>query len=188
MKRFFKEFRPIVFPIFLVIVLIVGLSFVLTNIPPDDNALSVSYSSDNKFIISNTLPMTDAVGKLISSDSNKVGTTGYLEFEVKSNINDKFKYEVYLTKDDVNNEVPTKYVKVYLTDEDDKVIFGFDKSNVLTYYDLKDAKNVNGKLLYSGTLDGKECKKFKLRMWVADTYALTTDVNMFSVKLNVKIK
>ena len=108
---------------------------------------------------------------------------------MQSEVNNKVKYEIYLTKNDLENEVPVKFVKVYLTDENDVPIGNFKDSRLLTYYELKVAESdPSGKLLYSGTLKGQESKKYKLRMWVADTYELTTDARVFSVELNVKVK
>lgn len=189
MKGFFREYRLIIIPIFLVVVVIVSLSFILTNVSHDDNALSVDYLTENKIVVSNRLPMTDEVGKMISSTNNKDGVTGYLEFEVRSNTDDKVNYEVYLTKEDLDVEVSPKFVKVYLTDDNDVALGGFDVASLPTYYDLRLSDiDPSGKLLYSGKLKNKGSQKFKLRMWVADTYELTTDSKMFSVRLNVKVK
>lgn len=155
-----------------------------------DDSISFNYLSDNEeIVVSNSLPMTDEVGKNISASNYKSGITEYVEFEVKSNVSDKVKYEIYLTKEDLELEVPVKFVKVYLTDSDDVALKYFDESQVPTFYDLRLADtNPSGKLLYSGTLKSNESKKFVLRMWVADTYALTPEKVSFSAKLHVKVK
>lgn len=156
----------------------------------DDSALTINYlSKDYKLVVSNTLPMTDVIGKEISLKNYKENVTGYVEFEVKSNIDSKVKYEIYLTKENNDLEVPVKFVKVYLTDYDNKPLKYFDGTKVPTYYDLNLAsKNPGGKLIYSGSLKGGESKKFKLRMWVADTYELTADEISFSANLMVDVK
>ena len=187
MNRVIKKFR-IVF-LLIILVLILALVFFLPTFSSVDNVLSVSYLSEDKLHVSNLLPMTDVVGMKINADSNKVGVTGYLEFEVSSSIDRKVEYEIYLTKNDFELEVPPKFVKVYLTDENDVLIESVKSSKIPTYFDLKVSDiNPSGRVLYSGNLKNKGSKKFKLRMWVADTYELTVDARNFSVNLNVKEK
>ena len=136
----------------------------------------------------NTLLLTDSAGKMLSLENVKPGTTGYIEFEVTSNVKEKVKYEIYLTRNDVESELSSKFVKVFLTDINDKNIIDFNKTSVPTYYDLM-VSNVDssGKVLYSGFLKNNSTKKFRLRMWVADTYEMSLDNKEFSVKLNVNV-
>lgn len=175
-------------------VVVVLIIFIILCIKPekeyDSSVLEVNFLTDNKeLIISNSLPMTDEVGVFIDSSNSIDGTTSYVEFEVKSNIEDKVKYELYLTKDTHELEVPVKFVKVYLTDYNDNKLKYFDGASVPTFYDLRLAStNVGGKLIYSGYLKNKGSQKFKLRMWVADTYELTAEEIKFSTELNVGIK
>ena len=143
---------------------------------------------NSDIVVSNSLPMTDVVGKTISIDNCIVGTTGYVEFEVKSMVDDKVKYEIYLTTESVNESIPLKFIKVFLSDEKDNALGYFDNDKLPTYYDLRLSTNdPSGRLIYSGYLSDKEKDKFKLRMWVADTYELTSNIKSFSVKLHVKI-
>lgn len=162
--------------------------FLLENIPHSADDLDVNYSS-KKIIINNDLLLTDVVGKNISEDNLKVGTTGYVEFEVSSKLDEKVKYEVVLTKENASPEIPLEYVKVYLTDENDNPLLDSTSGKVLSYFDLKVAdSNLNGKLLYSGYLKDKGSKKFKLRMWTADTYELTATTSIFSAKVDINVK
>lgn len=171
-----------------VVVVIVCILFLLDNIPRDSSALDVSVSR-KKIILNNELLLTDSAGKLLTTDNNKIGTTGYIEFEVKSTVDEKVKYEIYLNKENADPELPVKFIKVYLTDENDVALNGYNVSNIPTYYDLRVSDiDPSGKLLYSGTLKDKNSKKFRLRMWVSDTYEITSDTKIFSTILNVKVK
>lgn len=180
--------------IFVFITFIILVIFIILCIIPekeyDLNALEINYLSDNKeLVVSNSLPMTDEVGVLINNNNSIDGTTGYIEFQIKSNVDEKVKYELYLTKDTYDLEVPVKFVKVYLTDGNNNELEYFTKSNVPTFYDLRLAStNAGGKLIYSGYLKNKGSQNFKLRMWVADTYELTAEEIKFSAELNVGIK
>lgn len=189
MKRFLNNYRLF---IFISIVLLLGVLILIFSIVDKEysnDVLVTNYlfgSSD--IVVSNSLPMTDVVGKTISIDNCIVGTTGYVEFEVKSMVDDKVKYEIYLTTENVNESIPLKFIKVFLSDEKDNALGYFDNDKLPTYYDLRLSTNdPSGRLIYSGYLSDKEKDKFKLRMWVADTYELTSNIKSFSVKLHVKI-
>lgn len=189
MKMFFHKYKLSIVLVFIGIIFIICFSFAINSHSFNDNALSVYYLNEKDITVSSALPITDSVGKKIDLDKSKMGTVGYMEFEVKSKVEEKVKYELFLTKNDNEMEIPIKFVKVYLTDENDVAFYNFDVSRMPTYDDLKDAdSDSSGKLLYSGVLKGKENKKFKFRMWVADTYELSKEIRLFSVKMNVKVK
>ena len=154
----------------------------------DYNENAVILNTNNKVItISNRLLMTDVVGTALTLEKNVDGVTGYTEFEVKALTDKRVNYEVYLTSDNLIQDIPIKFVKLYLTDENDIPIID-EGTGILTYYDIKTTRsNDNDRILYSGSLKNGGSKKFKLRMWVADTYALTVDSKMFSVELNVRV-
>lgn len=190
MKNTIKKYAGVLVVCVVAIVIIIFLISLFSGKEYSEDSITLNYLSNSKeLVVSNSLPMTDEVGKNISVSNYSSGITSYVEFEVKSNVDDKIKYEIYLTKEDLELEVPVKFVKVYLTDSDDVALKYFDESQVPTFYDLRLADtNPSGKLLYSGTLKKMESKKFVLRMWVADTYGLTQEKISFSAKLNVKIK
>lgn len=183
------KIRNIVVPIFIVLMVLVTCRFFLMeNLPFNDTHLDVDLN-DKKIVLNNSLLLTDTMGKNLNNENLKVGTTGYTEFEISSKVEEKIKFDVYFLKEDAEPEIPLQYVKVYLTDEEDNPISGFDSASVPTFYDLKVANvDLNGKLLYSGFLKNKGSKKFRLRMWVADTYELTPSEHIFSVKLKVGVK
>lgn len=182
-------FKYYIVPIFIILAVFGCCTFyLLENIPHSADDLDVNYSS-KKIIINNDLLFNDVVGKSINKDNLKVGTTGYVEFEVSSKLDEKVKYEVVLSKEDASPEIPLEYVKVYLTDENDNPLLDSSNGKVLSYFDLKVAdSNLSGKLLYSGYLKDKGSKKFKLRMWTADTYELTATTSIFSAKIDVNVK
>ena len=154
-----RNFKTLFLPIFVILsVFGICIFYLLDNIPRDNSVLNVKFTNE-KIVVSNELLMTDAVGKVIEADNIKCGTTGFTEFEVSSNIDEKVKFEIYLTKEDALYEVPMKYVKVYLTDENNNPLLEMENRAIPTYYDLKVAdSNLSGKLLYSGSLKNKESK------------------------------
>ncbi len=154
-----------------------------------DDAITVLYDKNQHVNISNEMYLSDEVGMKISVDSYRDGVLGYLDFEVSSNVDGRVDYEVLITKDDLENEIPVKFLKVYLTDDHDIGMSKLISSRVLTYYDYKISdKNPASKVVYSGTLDGRSKQNFRLRAWVADTYEITTDEKNFSFKVDVRVK
>lgn len=151
--------------------------------------IDVNFDGNDVITIDNTLPMTDEVGKVIDVDKISNANVGYLDFEIKSLVDKKVKYEIYLTNIDNEDAIQDKFIKVYLTDQKENNLLDFEKSSVVTYYDLKLAdSDLSGKRIYYDTLDANQIRKFRLRMWVADTYALNPNLKKFSVKLNVKVR
>lgn len=189
MNKFLKWCATYLVPTFIIgVVVALCISFLLDNLPYDNSALDVDLEQE-KFVINNTLLMNDTVGKTLSVENMKVGTNGYVEFEVASKADGKVKFEVYLTKEDADPEIDSKFVKVYLTDENDKAIAGFDSASIPTYYDLRVSEiDPSARVLYSGSLKNKESRKFKFRVWTADTYELTAETKIFSIKLGVGVK
>lgn len=156
------------------------------------NATIVFSYSDNssKLMIDSSMPITDAIGKKLDyiPDQEKYG---YSEFSVFANMQgmDSVQYEIYAKPVGVAVELPTNYVKLYLTDLDKDVpVDGYDGGVVPTYKDLKVANTDPGaKKVYSGTLKKNETQRFRLRIWLADTYPITTEISSFGVLLYVNI-
>lgn len=149
-----------------------------------------SYSDDSSMLLmDSSMPITDTVGKKLSFTPNQV-KHGYSEFSISANMEgiDKIHYEIYAKNIGVSTELPTDYVKLYLTNADnDQPLEGFDNF-VPTYRDLKVAvSDPAGKKIYSGILEKGEIKNFRLRMWLADTYPITAEVRNFGILLYVKV-
>lgn len=189
MKNILSGFRTYFIPIFVVVLVVCLCScFLINNIPYNSSALDVNMSK-RKIIISNDLLLTDTMGKTLNNDNSKLGVSGYSEIEITSTVDGKVKYELVLDKERVEQEIPLQYVKVYLTNENNNPVKGYDRANIPTFYDLKISdKNPSAKILYSGVLKNKEKKHFKVRMWTADTYELIAKEYIFSTKISVKIK
>lgn len=165
--------------------------YFFSNVSVTKNATLVfSYSENSgELVVDNSMPITDSVGKQLdfSIDQTKYG---YSEFSIFANMEGlkSIDYEIYAIPVGVALELPTSYVKVYLTDgENDLPVDGYRKL-VPTYSELKVARSdPAGKKIYSGTLKKDEIKKFRLRTWLADTYPITTDMRSFKMLLYIKV-
>ena len=188
MSRKYKQCFSFVLLILFLIVVMNLIPFGFKQKKFDNDVLIVNCAQSNIITVDNSLPLPDSSGKAINLENYIDGTTGYLEFEIKSKVDDKVNYEIYLTEVGENNNISDRYVKVFLSN---RKSVDFNQSNngeVLSYYDLRLAKsNLDGKLIYTGSIKNKEKQKFVLRVWIADTYSYTTERKNFSVKLNVGV-
>lgn len=153
----------------------------------DVDATSVMLNSDvSVLIIKNTLPTSDKFGKTIVDDN--AGSFIYLDFSVKNISSSKQNYQVFLTKQSIIGEgISDGYVKVYLTDDDDRPCPLFAKNAIPSYADLDyiidkaDSKNI-----FKGTLLSNEEKKFRLRVWIADNYVVNSKDESFSFEIGTR--
>lgn len=150
----------------------------------------ISYANQSsELTVDSSMPVTDAIGKQLEYTPNQT-KYGYSEFSLTSNMQgvDSVNYEIYAVPLGVAVELPTEYVRMYLTDGDnDLPIVGYQEE-IPSYRDLKVAdSNLNGKQLYSGTLEKGETKNFTLRMWLDEMYPITPEMRSFKIALFVKV-
>lgn len=157
------------------------------NIVRAGESITFSYTeTSNGISLVNAMPVSDKVGKTLDRSENN---NGYFDFNVSAKLanSDNVQYEIYALKQEVENELDEKYVKVYLTDgTTDTALDGYN-TEVPTYNTLKKSITVeNGKQLYFGTFSNSGVQTFRLRMWVSDKYTVTANSEQFKIKVNVK--
>ncbi|MBR6136706.1 MAG: hypothetical protein IKQ06_00965 [Bacilli bacterium] len=137
------------------------------------NETDVAFVSDaNSIVINNIISVSDQFGKSITESNN--GDFGYLEFEVVNNTNEIRNYQIFITRlfSDYK-EINPSYVSFYLTDDNNKVMKGFDTNKCPSYEDFNFIDNkADSKLIYKDSLKGNERKKYKLRVWLTENYVV----------------
>lgn len=155
-----------------------------------------SYKLDVKFLdnsivkLTNDLPISDEIGKNYTGKGIESGIAEYKNFTISNNNDGKVEYEIYLTKSNGKTKnIRSNYIKVYLTDKNNNPLKGFDTKGIKSYYDLSSLDNkIGSKLLYRGYLNSGESDDFILRSWVADTYILSSEEEVFNYSIDVRIK
>ena len=153
------------------------------------NSDNVEFVGDrNTVTIENTLPLTDVSGKSLDSKEKIIDE---VSFSVKGVGNKKrnVNYEIYLinTNVDVDRQINSGFIKVYLTNGDNKPFEFYSKNSVPAYKSLRVSNSqANVKIIYSGSVKGEEIQKFKLRVWLADNYVLNDSDRSFSGTILVK--
>lgn len=154
----------------------------------DNKKIKLNSKYDNPMYLDDGMPMSDNSGKKITYKKDNSDVVGYYEFEITSKSSSDSNYEIYAVEEDVDNRLKPNYVKVYLTDEDDNPVSGYDNISVPTYGNLKvSSLNPAGRRLYYGYLEAGESKKYKLRVWVSDAYTVTKTTKEFGMKLYVEV-
>ncbi len=151
-----------------------------------ENSLQTGYvsftykeSDTNVISIENAIPVADEVGKK-QKDSNSM-----FDFNVSTKYKgvDNINYEVYSTL--MKSTLDSKYVKVYLTDQNDNPLDGYSK-DVPVYDALSDSLVEDGKTLYKGSLKSGDVKNLRLRIWLSSEYSDGSESKTFAFKVNVK--
>jgi len=143
--------------------------------------VSFTYTESETSVISieNAIPMSDEDGKKQKDSNNMFDFNISTKYKGVNNIN----YEVYATL--MKSTLAPKYVKVYLTDQNNKPLDGYiDK--VPTYDLLSDSLIEEGKTLYKGSLKSGDVKSLRLRVWLSSEYSDGSESKVFSFKVNVK--
>lgn len=137
--------------------------------------------------IKDSLSVSDEFGKTIANTNG--GSFGYVDIEIINSADAKRNFELYVTNsNDANDKLVTpNFVKMYLTDKDDKAIGDFDSSTVPTFADLKYINNKpSSKLLLKGTLEAKEHYDVILRTWINETFVVSNGEKTFSYDIGIR--
>ncbi len=162
----------------------------MNSVIPNNKSLYVRFEASDIVGIQNKLPVSDTLGKKFNGEGTEDGVQGYLEFSITNNENNKVKYEIIATKQKVDGkEINNHYVKMYLTNIENEPLPGFDLNSVPVYYYFPKANDrSSGKVLYTGVLQKNSSETFKLHMWLADNYGITTIPESFKVDIDVQVK
>ena len=152
-------------------------------------AITMEYTeSDNVINMTGALPTTDATGKVRLTEGE------YLDFTVKSAITGTTNINWEIAAEDVttaSKKIDGKYIKLYLTKLDDSN----NESQVMapkvftakTSENTKTGRPTGMMSLATGTMSSSETNKYRLRMYVDESYNPQGDGGdlSFSVKVNV---
>lgn len=174
------------------VLLIVLFSILICFVPVvfSDNSNDVSLvSAVDSILLKNNLPLTDTSGKTLDASNVRKEFLNEIAFSVKGiGEEDKVvKYEICLINDVTGEEINSNYIKIYLTDNEDRPFNFYNGNAVPVYQNLKISEGrADGKVIYSDVIKGKEIKKFKLRVWLSDAYILNEMDRYFSAKIVVR--
>jgi len=152
------------------------------------NSISAVYNLNRDITILNKLPVSDTLGKSFDGAGTENGIQGYSEFVVQNDSGDEVKYEILVTVSGCKkNCINSNYIKLFLTDDKDKPLDGFDSNKLPTFASLGVLDDKPGsRLLYRAKISGNSEKRFKLRVWLADTYAITNLEEEFNFVIDVR--
>ena len=153
----------------------------------DPNDLKINYKGVNSVEIKDTLPISDKMGKTIDVSDINDGIEGYIEFSIQNKADVPVNYEIYVLRNDVQNEIDVRYIKMYLSDGEGNPLGIYKKSFSPTYYSLKYLPDMpNAKSIYKGSLKENSKQNFIFRAWVSDGYSFHKTENTFNFSLGVR--
>ena len=162
----------------IVAILIVLLILFLNRKKENSVDASINYTEQyaNKKSI-DVIPLSNEHGMIVNS---------YHDFTVNTKVKDKKLYYEVLIAPKETNKIDTKYLRTYLTDQNDNQI-----SEVVTYNALPNATIENNKVLYRGLVipnsnntEKQEVKNLRLRMWLDEEYPDNSMNFPFELSLN----
>ena len=186
MKDFFYKYYRIF--IFLFFLLVVILSCLFLKSPNYEKPLFIKISHNNiKF--NNSLPISDSLGKEMTYSKANKDIQGFSEITISNPNEDKMSYTLVITKKNSSeSQINDNYVKMFLTDNNNNPIKGFEKEMIPSFSDLKIFHNDDMKrILYKDIIKKGEEKKFILRSWISDSYAISSQIEECSFVVEVII-
>ena len=184
--------RIIIVLIIIVFILFVMFLFFLRNqfLPKrgsNQSDVKIVYELDDFITVKNILPISDSIGKSYDGSVVQEGTQSLIDFSIVNSNSDLVVYDIYLTKNQISpREIKDNYVKVFLTDDRDPPLKGFDSNIIPVFSDLPYMSHKpSSKLLYSGVIEGNTTQYFRLRAWLSDSYSLSGLLETFQFDVGV---
>ena len=183
-----KNKKVLIFGIAFLIIILLGSTYAFFTYSKSVQAFTLTsdtikaefISGTNSINITNAYPISD---EFALANLDKLS---YIDFTVSSTINDPNKaisYELYLTGD-TTNTLDSNYIKVYLTDENNKRI-----TEPTIYNNLKNttyqADKQTGKVIYIGNNPGVKTNKFRLYAWIDKDYEQNSVSQTFKFNVNI---
>lgn len=172
--------KKVIILIIVIVLAIVAFLIFRNSYEKYDDSVNLNYVSlENKkssVSITSPLSLNDETGRNITS--NKNGVNIYYKIKLKSKINKTSNYKILFESDEVTNTIGSNYIKVLLSDKNDKIIKFYDRDSYLTLDSLPLFKDKI--VLYTGKLKANDSDEFILRMWISDFYVITNEEQHFS--------
>jgi len=171
-RRKKKKQENLVIPILILIILIGGVLLTSKNILNDiKTSISINKIKNITFAYTNKNDTTITVSNKKLADKEIINSNNKYTIQISGNK----EYQIRIIP--LSNDIDYKYIKLYLTDEDDNTLNDFSKP--LTLSDLNEIDH--SRVLYKGVSHKKE--RLNLRVWIDKSYK---QKDSFSYKLIIK--
>lgn len=146
-----------------------------------NSRISMTYTEDmNGISIQDALPITDEVGKRLSSNGE------YFDFTIRSNIlNNSITYEIAAIKDN-DSTISDDDIKLYLEKQNSGTYESVMEPTVFTPITKKTkiGSPTGSMVLYKVTKTKSGTDNYRLRMWIREDASVELD-KVYTVKINV---
>ena len=96
--------------------------------------INTVFEGDSTVQLTNKLPISDSIGKNYDGTGMEKDIESYKSFSISNPNNKRIDYDIYLTKS-VNeiSDIRSSYIKLYLTDDKNVPVTGFDSKVIKSY-------------------------------------------------------
>ena len=152
------------------------------------DSLTIKSSDNLEIILDNNLPLSDKLALQNNKDTVSGDVFKNIQFEVINTHKGSLDFELYLTKEERENEINGKYIKMFLAKENGDIINEFDSNSVPSYDKLNAIDDLPGsRILYRGTIKGNSTEKFDFKTWISDRYRNFDKDEEFVYKIGVRV-
>ena len=185
-RNFNKRKMTIVFGIVFSLIILIGSSYAFFTYSKSQEAfvltsdiISATFTEGTNIIsFANAYPISDEFAL-----ANLPNLT-YVDFTVSSEASEGLEavgYEIFL-KEETGNLLSSEYVKVYLTDENNKGLIDSPK----IYSELANSTyDPNGKVIFTDQNTGEFSRNYRLYVWIDSNYSQNEVSQNFSFKVNL---
>ena len=182
-KRGLLTRSGLIFMIIVILIIVANIIFIAYTYLNDSKNLNyvVLNDSDNDVEITNILPITDESGRKI--DSSKNGMVVYKKITVTNKANRSSGYRILLNVNTSTTTIDPKYIKVLVSDKNDKVLPYYDYVEAFT---LNKLDNKNGSyILHSSRLKKGKSDTFIIRFWISTFYYINDNSDKFYGNISI---
>ena len=152
------------------------------------DSLTIKSSDNLEIILNNNLPLSDKLALQNNKDTVSGDIFKNIQFEVINTHKGSLDFELYLTKEERENEINGKYIKLFLAKANGDIINGFDFNSVPSYDKLNAIDDLPGsRILYRGTIKGNCTERFDFKTWISDRYRNFDKDEEFVYKIGVRV-
>lgn len=161
-------------------VVIYYLSYLEYDDSVDRGLVSINNTKTN-IKITSPLSLNDETGRNITN--NKNGVNVYYKVKLQNGNEKISKFKLLLDVSNVSNCIDNKYIKILVSDENDKLLNFYDR---VSYPTLDSLPIFKGKIvLTDGKLRKNEKTEYILRLWASDFYVFNDDNQEFRANVEV---
>lgn len=177
----------VLFIIFSIISFLIG-KYTIKYEKPSNDDIEIKFFSDNIITLNNILPLSDKLALSTSSEDVEKGIVSSKDFSVLNTTDKTVYYQIYIKCNFKENNIKPSFIKVFLSDKNNKPYSKFNSNSVPQISDLYVLNDMpDSLLLYSDYISGLQKKNYVVKSWISDVYSSLDKNDQFSYSLFIRV-